>query len=356
MSETPTSVLIVDDEEPLRNALCHYFHRRGFQVEAAGTGAEALDLLRVQEVALMLLDVRMPGMSGIDVVPEALDINPDMAILMLSAVRDASSAAICMQRGAFDYLTKPIELSDLGSAVDRALRRRDTLIQSRGINAWLKEEVSRQTDEMRRGQERMEQMTVATLEALINVWEEKHEFLHGHSARIAAYAASIAHEMGLMDDEVELTRLAGRLHDLGKIGTRDAVLLKDGPPNEEELAHAMQHVIVGAEILSPFAHLRQVASIVRGHHEHWDGTGYPDRLAGEDIPVGARIICAAEVYDALTSQRPNHPQMEPEGATEHMRTLSGSVIDPAVMDAFASSVSRRQTLVFLAEDLAIPAE
>ncbi len=356
MSEQPTQVLVVDDEEPLRNALSHYFQRRGFRVQTASCGMEAIGRLRKGDVSLVLLDVRMPGMSGADLVPEALDADPDLAILMLSALGDASSAAICMQRGAYDYLTKPIELSDLGAAVDRALRRRDTMIQSRGINTWLKEEVSRKTQELQHEKQRVQQMTIATLEALINVLEEKHDFMSGHSARVAAYSASIAHEMGLADDEVETIRLAGRLHDLGKIGTREAVLFKKGPLTPNEYEHVKQHSIVGAEILAPFTHLGPVAQFVRGHHEHWDGTGYPDGLAGEDIPVGARVICAAEIFDALTSNRPYQEKVEPEGAAERLQALAGTVIDPAVTEAFSSSVSRRQTLMFLAEDLELPPE
>jgi putative two-component system response regulator len=341
------TALVVDDEEPLRNALGHYLRHRGFDVRLADGGETALAELRKGGVALMLLDIRMPGVSGVDIVPEALDLDPDLAILMLTAVTDATTAAICMQRGAYDYLTKPIELNDLGAAVDRAVRRRDTQIQNRNISTWLKEEVSRQTEELRQKQQRLEQVTVATLEALINALEAKSEYLSGHSARIAAYAASMAHEMGLAEDQIELIRIAGRLHDLGKIGVREAVLDKRGPLTPDEFAHVKRHVVIGPQILAPLSHLGPIVDLVRSHHEHWDGSGYPDGLAGEDIPLGARIIGAAEVYDALTATRPYQDRMTPEMAIERMRGLAGSVVDPKVMEAFAASVGRRQVLVFL---------
>lgn len=346
----PVTALVVDDEEALRSALGQFLRYRGFAVRAAENGEGALEQLRQGGVALMLLDVRMPGLSGVDVVPEALDLDPDVAIIMLTAVSDATTAALCMQRGAFDYLTKPIELTDLGAAIDRALRRRDTQIQNRGITAWLKEEVSRQTEELRVKQLRLEQVTTATLEALINALEAKSEYLSGHSARVAAYAANIAHEMGLADEQVELVRVAGRLHDLGKIGVREAVLEKRGPLTPEEYGHVKQHVVTGAQILAPLRHLGPVVEYVRSHHEHWDGSGYPDGQTGEQIPLGGRIICAAEIYDALTSARPYQEKLGPEAAVDRMRMLAGSVIDPGVMEAFAAAVGRRQMLVFLRDE------
>jgi putative two-component system response regulator len=354
VTATPASeaiaALVVDDEESLRNALGQYLRYRGYRVLLADSGEAALKELRQGGVTLMLLDVRMPGMSGVDVVPEALDVEPDLAILMLTAVSDATTAAICMQRGAYDYLTKPIELNDLGAAIDRALRRRDTQIQNRNISSWLKEEVARRTEELKANQMRLERLTTATLEALINALESKSEYLSGHSARVAAYSANIAQEMGLPEEEVEAVRVAGRLHDLGKIGIREELLQKRGALTPEEFQHVAQHVTIGAQILAPLTHLGQVVEYVRSHHEHWDGSGYPEGLRGERIPLGGRIICAAETYDALTAPRPYQERLTPDQAVERMRELAGSVLDPQIMEAFAASVGRRQTLVFLAED------
>lgn len=347
---TPLRIMVVDDEEGLRNAVARFLRQSGHEAETAASGPQALQKLREKKYTAMLLDIRMPDMSGIDVVPEALDIDPDLAILMITGVADATSAAICMQRGAMDYLTKPIELTDLASAVNRAVRRRDTMLQTREISTWLRDEVERRTKELERERNKLEQITVATLEALINALEAKNAYLAGHSARVAAFAATMAHEMGLSDDEVEQIRMAGRLHDLGKIGIRESVLDKQGPLTDEEYRHIKQHVTIGSQILAPLTHLGPIVDNVRSHHEHWDGSGYPDGLSGPDIPLGARIIGAAEVYDALTTSRPYQDPLSPEEAVERMRGLAGRVIDPAVIDALAKSVKKRATLVFLPED------
>jgi putative two-component system response regulator len=344
------TVLVVDDEEPIRNALRKFLKQQQFEVYTAGSADEALQQLRLHKIALMLSDIRMPGTSGVDLVPHALEIEPDLAILMLTAVNDATSAALCMQRGAMDYLTKPIELVDLGRAVQRAVKRREMQLESRHLNQWLKEEVTTRTAELHRQQHRMERISTATLEALVNALEAKDPYLRGHSARVADLSANVATEMGLNEEDVERVRMAGRLHDLGKIGTRDAVVSKEGPLTPEEFEHVKQHVIIGAQILAPLVHLGDVVSMVRSHHERVDGTGYPDGLSGEDIPIGGRIIAAAEIYDALTTSRPYQEQMTPEQAVERMADLSGTVLDTQVYDALVRIVGRRQTLVFLDEE------
>ena len=345
------TVLVVDDEEPIRNALRKFLKQQQFEVYTAGSADEALQQLRLHKVALMLSDIRMPGTSGVDLVPQAIEIEPELAILMLTAVNDATSAALCMQRGAMDYLTKPIELADLGRAVHRALKRREMLLESRQLNQWLKEEVTTRTAELQRERNRLERVSTATLEALVNALEAKDPYLRGHSARVADLSANLATEMSLSEEDVDRVRMAGRLHDLGKIGTRDAVVNKEGPLTADEFEHVKQHVIIGAQILAPLVHLGDIVQMVKSHHERFDGSGYPDGLRGEEVPLGGRVIAAAEVYDALTTSRPYQEKMTPEQAVERMADLSGTVLDPKVYEALVRIVGRRQTLVFLDEDV-----
>ena len=343
----PVTLLVVDDEEAIRNAVRKYLVQQGYEVAVAATGEEALDILHRQKITAILLDVNLPGTNGIELVPRILELEPAAAVLMLTAVNDATSAALCMQRGALDYLLKPIDLSHLGRAIRRGLERRHALLEGQQLTQWLKEEVALRVAERRLEQATQERISVATLEALVNALEAKDPYLRGHSARVADLSASVAAYLGRPDEEIEAIRTAGRLHDIGKIGIREEVLNKQGPLSDEEYEHIKQHVLVGSQILAPLVHLTDVITFVRSHHERWDGMGYPDKLAGPAIPLGARIIGTVEIYDALTTARPYQEKMEPDLAVERMRELIGTAIDPDIHEALEAVVSRRQALVFL---------
>ena len=328
-TDGPVTLLVVDDEEAIRSALLRYLVRQGYEVEAAASGEDALGVLAARKITGVLLDVNLPGISGIDLVPQIMEREPGVALLMLTAVNDASTAALCMQRGALDYLIKPVELVRLGRAVARALAQRRAMLERQ-------QPVSGLDDGVARSQERI---SVATLEALVNALEAKDPYLLGHSARVADLSAAVAAHLGVSREEVAAVRTAGRLHDIGKVGIRDEVLSKQGPLSDEEYEHVKRHVLVGCRILAPLVHLRHVIDYVRSHHERWDGFGYPDRLAGEAIPLGARIIGAVEIYDALTTDRSYQEKMRPEEAVERMRDLVGTAIDPAIHAALGAVVA-----------------
>ena len=347
LTDGPVTLLVVDDEEAICNALRKFLTQQGFEVVTAASGEEALLVLQRQRITGMLLDVNMPGISGVELVPQIMEIEPSIALLMLTAVNDATSAALCMQRGAFDYLIKPIDLGHLSRAIHHALQRRHTQLESQQINQWLKEEVASRVAERRIEQTNQERISVATLEVLVNALEAKDPYFRGHSARVADLSAMVAAEHGCTDEQIEAVRTGGRLHDIGKIGIREEILSKQGPLTAEEYDEVKQHVTVGSQILAPLVHLKDVLSFVRNHHERWDGLGYPDRLKGDAIPLGARIIGAVETFDALTTARPYQEKMPPEVAVERMRDLIGTVVDPAVHRALEAVVSHRQTLVFL---------
>ncbi len=342
---TTRSILIVDDDDAVCGALTRYLTKQGHRTYAAAGAAEALEAVRLHRITAVLLDVRMPGTSGVDTVPELLAADPDLAIVMLTAVNDATIAALCLQRGAMDYLLKPIELADLDRALGGALRRRSQAIEERENTYILKEEVLARTAELRRERAKVEQLSVATLEVLVNVLEAKDVHSRGHSARVADLAAMIAVEMGASEVEIEAVRTAGRLHDIGKIGIHESVINKEGPLTPEEREHVRQHVTLGAEILAPLGNLGEVVPYVRHHHEQWDGHGYPDGLSGEAIPLGARILCIAEVYDALTTERPYQEKMDPPAALARMEQLSGIVLDPSVFSALGAVVRSRRPLL-----------
>jgi response regulator RpfG family c-di-GMP phosphodiesterase len=341
-------VLVVDDEESIRLALAKFLRARGYEVTAVADGEQALAAVRTgDKYTLMLCDVRMPGLSGVELVPLVLDIDPDLAVMMLTAVNDASTATDALAAGAMDYLMKPVELKDLERAIERILHRRALVVEQRNVERLIREEVSVRTDEVMAERRAVQEMSVAVIDALINAQEAKDIFLRGHSQRVAEAAASIASAMGLDDELVEDIRLAGRVHDVGKIGVRETVLNKPGKLTPEEFDHVKDSVRLSVEILSPLKHLNRILPYIQDHQEHWDGSGYPRGLAGPEIAIGGRILHVADAYDAMTSRRAFREPMSPQNAIEILSEHAGIQFDPEVFQAFKSVVLRRKSLVFI---------
>ncbi|MDB4905775.1 MAG: two-component response regulator [Gemmatimonadetes bacterium] len=339
-------LLVVDDEEILRVALARYLRNQGYEVHTAESGLAAIELMSRINFALMLCDVRMPGMTGPEVVPRALDIDRDLAILMLTAVNDATVATEVLQYGAYDYLMKPLDLEELGRLVDRALHKREMVIEQRNVERMIREEVTARTLEVEKEKEQLRTLTIGVAETLINAMEAKDVYLRGHSQRVAELAASLAEQLGQSADVVEDVRLAGRLHDVGKIGIRESILNKPAALTAEEFAHVREHVRIGMEILAPLK-LGQVLRYVEDHHEHWDGSGYPRGLRGEQISLGGRILTACDAYDALTSRRAYREPMGREQTVEYLSDHAGRLIDPEVFEALRAVVTGKQSLVFI---------
>ncbi len=345
-AESPASILVADDDEAVRTPLVRHLQDQGHGVLVAGSGPEAYETLRRQKVSVVLLATRIRGSNPIELVPAMLELEPSIAILMLAELNEATTAALCMQRGAMDYITDPQDVELVARAVSRALQRRHTVLEDARINRWLSDDLDVHSTDARE-RETLERLSVATLEALVNALEAKDPYLRGHSARVADLSAGVAAELGLSDEEIEMVRTAGRLHDIGKIGIREEVLNKQGPLTNDEYEHVKQHVLVGSQVLAPLVHLRDVISYVRNHHERWDGKGYPDALEGEAIPLGARIVGAVEIFDALTTSRPYQEKMPAETAVERLRDLIDVVIDARVHGALEAVIRRRQALTFL---------
>lgn len=340
------TVLVVEDDAPLRHAIAgHLTAEGGYDVHEAKSGEEALGLVGAGGIDLMLLDIRLPDISGFEVIPEALACDRDLPIMMVSGLADAATAARCMQLGAFAYLTKPIELGQLDLTVQRGLRRRESLAARTESSPAGAQGSS--PEEAVRARLELEQVITGTLDALVITLEAKQPTAVGHSHRVAALAATIADELGLDEDEVEEVRLAGRFHDLGKVGVNDAVLHKNEALSPEEVQHVRAHVEIGASILAPIPHLARVAELVLSHHEHWDGSGYPRGLARADIPIGGRILCAVEVFDALTTGGKDRPPLNAVQAVRRMQSLEGAVLDPDIVLALETAVAKRRTLPFL---------
>jgi HD-GYP domain-containing protein (c-di-GMP phosphodiesterase class II) len=300
---------------------------------------------------LFLCDVRMPGLGGLAAIAAAHERDPELAIVVLTAAGDAATARAAFLNGASDYLTKPVGLDELRVALERALRRRARALaaQSSAQPAALGEPVAGSGAGHTRAGARaaLRSVSVQVADTLVTAMEAKDEFLRGRSARVADLAASVAAELSLDEDTIEDVRLAGRLHDVGYIGVREAVLRKPDALTPEEYAEVQRHVDVGLEILGPLKHLGGLLQAVADHHERWDGAGYPRGLAGEAISLGGRILAGADAYDAITSARAYRGAMTPATALDYLATRVGTQFDARVYAAMRRVVERGSALTFL---------
>jgi HD-GYP domain-containing protein (c-di-GMP phosphodiesterase class II) len=254
--------------------------------------------------------------------------------MLVSAVADVRTAVECLGEGAMDYVTKPFHLEEVRARVRQALDKRRLILENHDYQERLEERVSIQAN-------RLEQLFLASIQSLADALEVKDTYTHGHSLRVSRYSVVIARELNMDSDFVRQLELGGRVHDIGKIGVREAVLNKAGPLTDDEYQHIMTHPVVGWRILSPLLGDQPKAlNIVRHHHERWDGRGLPDRLAAEAIPFEARITTVADTFDAMTSERPYRPGVAIDATVAEIRRCRGTQFDPAVVDAFLKALHR----------------
>ena len=343
------SLLIADDESAVREVLHRAFAGWGYDVTAVPSGDAALALLRERSFALMFCDHRMPGMTGAQTVRAALAIDPDLAIVMLTAINDARLATEVLGMGALGFVTKPFDLDELRAAAEGALKKRSLRSEQRRVELLIRDEVAHRTEALEREKAALRALTVGIAETLINAMEAKDVYLRGHSQRVADLSASIAGHLGMDDDLVEQVRLAGRLHDVGKIGIQESVLNKPGKLTPEEFLHVKEHVRIGVEILAPLGHLGRVIEFVHDHHEHWDGGGYPRGRRGDAISPGGRVLAVADTFDALTSRRAYRDAVDLGKTLEYMSSLRGTQLDPDALAALMEVVQERRALPFLDE-------
>jgi response regulator RpfG family c-di-GMP phosphodiesterase len=340
-------ILVVDDDEASRRALDQLLRKAGYDVHVRESGPAALALLELEQFAVMLCDDEMPGMSGLQLVQRALRLDPDLAVLLLGGVNEARAATSALSHGALEYLVKPVAVPDLEAAIARAAHRRQLEIGRRSFERQIREEVMLRTMELEKEKAALRALTIGIAETLINAMEAKDVYLRGHSQRVAEQAASVAEELALDPDVVEDIRLAGRLHDIGKIGIREAILNKPDALTAEEYAHVKEHVRIGMDILEPLRHIPQALEYIHDHHEHFDGSGYPRGKRGIEISIGGRILAACDAFDAMTSRRAYREALDEKHVIDDLRSHVGRLLDPAVFAALEKVVVRRRTLTFI---------
>lgn len=332
--EAGERVLVVDDEPLVRDLLSSYLRGVGYICETAGTGREALDKLESIPVSLVIADIRMPELNGLQLLARMTKEYPETAAIMITAVADIETAIDTMKQGASDYITKPFNLKKVAQSVRRALGLRQTRLEDKRASESLESLVNEKASALQGALKDIDTHHEMTLDMLMKVLDARGHETQCHSQRVQAYSLRLAEEMGFPEErKVDLSRGA-LLHDIGKVGIPDSILLKPGKLNPVEWDTMKGHTLIGYQILKEVRFLDRVADMVLSHHERSDGRGYPNGLSGSEIPVEARIFSILDAYDAMTSNRPYRNAQTVEFASLEISSNAGSQFDRDIVAEF----------------------
>ncbi len=343
-----TDILVVDDEPIIRDILVRKLTISGYKPVAVENAFEALDKMREKPFPVILSDIMMPGIDGIELIKKVRMLYPDTAVVMITAVSNANAAIEALKQGASDYLIKPFNLEEIVISIQNALEKRRLILENRGYQEHLEEIVKVQTAEIR-GLLSVEQQKTAqlnkalaeiqvtyntTLEALSTALDYRDNATEGHSQRVVRYSIEIGKALGLSSDELKNLARGTLLHDIGKIGVPDSILRKPAKLTADEWVEMRKHVEYGFSMLKDIPFLKDASFLVLHHQEKYDGTGYPQGLKREQIVMGARIFALADTYDSITSDRPYRKALPDGDARDEILRCRNSQFDPVVVDTF----------------------
>jgi response regulator RpfG family c-di-GMP phosphodiesterase len=323
----PVRVLVADDDPAIRGVLHVILAQGGYQVDEAVDGAEALEAFQSRGADLILSDLQMPGMTGLELLRRVRALDDTVGFIILTGASTVENAVEALRVQADDYLVKPFNLDEVLLAVERALSYRRLLRENRSYQQHLEDRVAEQARQL-------EALLMDALRSLASAIETRDDYTGGHVERVARYAAATAREMGLHRDEVRALWVGALLHDVGKIGVSDHVLKKPGKLTADEYEEMKRHPEIGGVIMERSSFLRPGLPAVLHHQERWDGSGYPRGLRGEEISLQGRIVAVVDTYDAIISSRPYRDASSCEFAMEEIRRNSGTQFDPDVVEAF----------------------
>lgn len=338
---TGTRVLIVDDELQARKLLATMLGEQGVRCKTAACAEEALRILDGELVDAMLVDLQMPRMSGMELLITLRPLYPSLAFLMVTGVDDIRVGIEAMKNGADDYLVKPLQLEVVIACLERAMKKKRLEQEVENYRKHLEEMIEERTKQLKSALLHTERSYEDTLEALGAAIDLRDSQTAGHSKRVAAYSSEIAKELSATEQELRTIVRGAWLHDIGKLATPDAILLKPGALNQEEWGIMKRHAEIGYDLVKRIPFLTDAAEIIWAHHERWDGSGYPRGLKGTDIPLGARIFAVADTVDAMTSDRPYRSALSFEEALEEIRSGAGRRYDSQVAGAFLACEAER---------------
>lgn len=330
--------LLVDDEPVIREILAERLGHEDYECVGCGSGEEALALIRESAFDVILSDLNMPGMSGLDLLEAARRDCARAAFILVTGTQDVQTGIRAMRQGAADYVTKPFDSAAVSHRVAQALAKKRLELEVEAYRQTLEQMVDERTAQLKGALRRVEETYDATLEALGAALDLRDSATEGHSARVTRYTLMMAEAMGCGCDPEEMRAIerGAYLHDIGKIGIPDGILLKQGRLTAEEKEVMETHVIIGYELVRRIPFLAAAAELVLAHQERYDGRGYPRGLRGADIVIGARIFAVADTLDAMTSDRPYRKACPFEDAAQEIRHQSERQFDPAVVRVFLS--------------------
>jgi putative nucleotidyltransferase with HDIG domain len=344
----PEHILVVDDDLMIVEVIADQLDLAGFQVSSTTDSSEVMNMLSKDHYDLVISDVIMPDPDGFALLREIQSEHPQLAVLMLTATSDVKTATQAMLDGAFDYIVKPHNEAQLLVRVDRALERSQLLREQALYYQHLEERVSKQTRKLQDQSQRLAQMLErlfvtykATLNALQAALDVRDQSAPGHCKRVSKLAVQLAKRMGFSGDDLVNIEHGALLHDIGKLGIPDAILMKPGPLSLQEREEMEQHPEIGCQIVGDIDFLRGALPIIRHHHEHYDGSGYPSGLEGQAIPILARIFAVVDAYDAQTNQRPYNTVRSNQSTLAELCANRGSLFDPHVVDEFYSMMEEQ---------------
>jgi len=327
-------ILIVDDEPYVCELLHRWLQAEGYDCTEAYDGESAWKQLEWKSFSLLISDIMMPGMSGIRLLTMVKERYPDVAVIMVTALGDRNTAVGALHLGAYGYVIKPFDSNEMLISIANALERRRLVLESRAYEHRLEETVRQRTATLRRREEEVAlRLVMATGYRDVETG--------AHIRRIGLYAAALTKQLGWDNDLIDQIRLSGPMHDVGKIGVPDHILRKPARLTRQEFEAVKAHTKIGASILggSDIPLLQTARDIASGHHERWDGTGYPKGLAGEAVPECARVVAIADVYDALVNERVYKPPLPEEEAIALMLKGKGKHFDPRIFECFLDIAS-----------------
>jgi response regulator RpfG family c-di-GMP phosphodiesterase len=330
------NILIVDDEEMIRELLSSALLNEGYICHQAADVDNAFLVLDKQNVDLVISDIMMPGRSGVELLIDLKNIDPDITVLMITGLSDMKTAMDCIRLGADDYITKPFGISRVILTVKNLIEKRTLAIEKKNYQVSLEFKVQTQTEQIRNTMNELHTAYNNTLTALVKALDAREKEVGSHSERVMNFSTFMAGKLGLVGKELEQLSKGALLHDIGKIGITDNILLKSGKLSEKEWVEMRRHPQIGYDIMSEISFLKGPAEIILTHHEHFDGNGYPHKLKGRQIPIGSRIFGLVDTLDAMTSDRPYRQALPFDAVISEVKKYCGIQFDPEIVDIFFS--------------------